>query len=601
MASSGSFEGSIQSGHYKIRVDWSISSQSVANNTSTVIANLYLVNDWSLNIGARTNEHYITINGVTTYLSSPSISSTGTHHIGSATTVITHNDDGTKSISISAGFAIKATLSSTYYSNITASTTVALTTIARASQPTLSATSVNFGNSITIYSNRASTSFTHHLYFSLNGGSMNAVKEGITDSYTWTVPASLMNYVTAATTATITIRLYTFNGDVNIGYKQVSFTATVPSSVKPSISAITCTDPTGYLTNLGGYIQSKSTCKIAVTASGTYSSTIKSYKIIANGTTYTANNSTTGVLKTAGTNTITVTVIDSRGMSATATTTITVLAYSPPTISTLTAVRCLSNGTEDADGAYMKITFGASITSLNNRNARTFIVYYKLQSASSYTVAKDFSSAYTVSSSVVIAADEDSSFDIRAVAADTFNSVDANVVLGTAFTLMDFRNTGKGISIGKVSESDIFECAMDAEITGALTVGSVKTDSGADLDTVAKNMINTIGYTANNTNTALLLGSNTVRLKVRRWSVALSGTSDVTISTGIAVVNVYDIRAYCTNTGNLFPLPSVGHSSAVSGHNNYDIAFYMDTTGTIHIKPYSDRSGYSAYITVYYI
>ena len=49
MASSGSFSGSIHSGHYVLRVDWS-QSQNISDNTSTITCKLYLVNDWSLSI-----------------------------------------------------------------------------------------------------------------------------------------------------------------------------------------------------------------------------------------------------------------------------------------------------------------------------------------------------------------------------------------------------------------------------------------------------------------------------------------------------------------------------------------------------------------------
>ena len=52
MASGGSFSGSIHSGHYVLRVDWT-QTKNVSANTSTVTAKLYLVNDWSLSINGR--------------------------------------------------------------------------------------------------------------------------------------------------------------------------------------------------------------------------------------------------------------------------------------------------------------------------------------------------------------------------------------------------------------------------------------------------------------------------------------------------------------------------------------------------------------------
>ena len=61
MASSGSFSGSIRSGHYTVRVDWT-QAKNVSANTSTITCKIYLVNDWSLSISGRT-DNTITIDG----------------------------------------------------------------------------------------------------------------------------------------------------------------------------------------------------------------------------------------------------------------------------------------------------------------------------------------------------------------------------------------------------------------------------------------------------------------------------------------------------------------------------------------------------------
>ena len=113
MASSGSFSGSIRDGHYKLRVDWS-QSKNVSANTSTVTCKLYLVNDWSLNISGR-SDNTCTIDGSAQTFSSPAISSTGTHLLGTVSRTVNHASDGSKTLTISAVFQIRATLSGTYY------------------------------------------------------------------------------------------------------------------------------------------------------------------------------------------------------------------------------------------------------------------------------------------------------------------------------------------------------------------------------------------------------------------------------------------------------------------------------------------------------
>ena len=88
MASSGSFSGSIVSGHYQLRVDWS-QAQNVSANKSTITAKIYLVNDWSLSINSRTSS--ITINGTSQNYSSSSISTTGTHLLATVTQEVAHD------------------------------------------------------------------------------------------------------------------------------------------------------------------------------------------------------------------------------------------------------------------------------------------------------------------------------------------------------------------------------------------------------------------------------------------------------------------------------------------------------------------------------
>ena len=111
MASSGSFSGSIRDGHYKLRVDWS-QSKNVSANTSTITCKLYLVNDWSLSISGRT-DNTCTIDGTALTFSSPAIGSTGTHLLGTVSKTVNHASDGSKSLTISAVFQIRATLSGT--------------------------------------------------------------------------------------------------------------------------------------------------------------------------------------------------------------------------------------------------------------------------------------------------------------------------------------------------------------------------------------------------------------------------------------------------------------------------------------------------------
>lgn len=460
MALSGSFSGSVFNAHHKVRVDWT-GTQNIANNTTTITAKMYYVHDWSISIGARNNAHSITIDGTTTTFSSSAISAnSGEHLIGTATKTIQHNSDGAKSISMSASFALKVTLNGTYYSNITASATITLDNITRGSQPTLSASSVALGSAVTINTNRTSDKFTHTLTYAFNGAS-GTIASGVGDSVKWTPPLELAKQIPSSTSGTVSIRCKTYNGSSLVGETIVSLVITVPTSAIPVISKIAFTDPNGYAETYG-YVQNKSKVQITVTAEGIYDSEIKSYKILLNGNTYTSNNTITGVLTNVGENVVTVTVTDSRGRTATKKATFTVLAYTSPTISVLTASRCLSDGTSDEDGGYVKIVVGATITALNNTNTKAFKLTYKKSTDDSYTTVKKWTDSYTVGETVIAVADADYSYNIRFAVADAFGASVADVSIGSAFTLMDFNSSGKGIAFGKVSEQDAFECALEA-------------------------------------------------------------------------------------------------------------------------------------------
>ncbi|MCM1220289.1 MAG: DUF859 domain-containing protein, partial [Lachnospiraceae bacterium] len=121
MAETTSFSGSICNGHYKLKIDLNV-NQNLDDNTSNITAKIYLINDWSLNISERNeSQNYIMIDGVKYNFSTPSVTTTGTHLLATVNSdSINHNSDGSKSVNISCYFAVTATISGTYYSNISA-------------------------------------------------------------------------------------------------------------------------------------------------------------------------------------------------------------------------------------------------------------------------------------------------------------------------------------------------------------------------------------------------------------------------------------------------------------------------------------------------
>ena len=458
---------------YKITITQN--SQSVANNTSnvTVSVRVYRTNTGYTTYG--TGTVYCTINGTqytASITSDDKITSSGIV-LFSRTMNIAHNADGTKTL------ATSARITHDQFSSSSQSYSQALTTIPRATTPTLSASSVNMGADITISMPRASSSFDHTLTYKF-GSATGTIGSDLGTSKAWTVPLSLASQIPNGTSGTCTITCKTYNGSALIGTKTVSFTARVPSSVVPSISSLTVAEAvSGLAAQFGAYIQNKSKLKVTISATGSYSSTIKTYKTTISGKSYTGSSFTSGVLASSGTVTISTTVTDSRGRTATKSTTVSVLAYTAPKISTFTAVRANGLGAADDEGTMALARIKFAISALGNKNTKSYVVEYKPKSSDTWTEAAS-GSVYSYDSNMLlnINLDTDASYDLRLSITDYFNKdnpVRAFAEIATAFTLIDYHSGGKGLAFGKVSEiPDQMEINMDMDIHKNIFMGGAK-------------------------------------------------------------------------------------------------------------------------------
>ena len=472
MAVRGTITNSIHSGHYTLRISWS-ATQNVTNNTSTITADMYLVQDssWSLNIASRSNT--LSIDGVATSITSPAINNSGgrTTLLGSASRTVTHNGDGTRNVTISGTFNINATISGTKYTSITASATVTLDTIPRASSVTLSASTVTLGNSITATITRHSSNFTHRLRYSW-GQTSGTIATGVGTSYTWTVPLEFANGIPNGTSGTCYLTVDTMSGDTVIGSVTKSFTGTVPTNILPTIRSVALSDPSNAIpSDWGVYVKGKSTLNVITTASGAYGSTIASYSIRANGGVYAGANVTTGVLTQTGTQFVIVNVTDSRGRTTSQTVSYTVRDYKPPVVSVFDVRRVNDSGADDDDGLFAKVAYGASVSSAGGNNSGTLTIYYKPTTDTSWTTARSVTVSPSASGVVTISGiNTENAYDFKVVVTDTFTESAVDAQVQTAVVTMDYNASGKGIAFGKVSEYDAFECAMPAIFTNTFRV-----------------------------------------------------------------------------------------------------------------------------------
>lgn len=460
MATSGSKTVAVTSWDNLV-FSWSLSSQSVANNTSTVTWSLKLVATGSGRIDSSASKDWsVTVNG-TKYsgTNTVGISNNSTKTLASGTTVIKHADDGTKTFSYSFSQEFAITFSGSNIGTISGSGSGALTTIARASQPSCvtwpehTQNVGEFGDEISIHMNRKSASFTHTVRYQF-GSQSGTIATGVDTGTTWVIPLTLMNLIPNAVKGSGTIYVDTYNGSTKVGTKSCGFTATVPASVKPTC-AITVSDPTGYLTTYGNYVKGLSKFKVTVTPTLAYKSAIKTYNTTANGSKYTAASFTTGLLKSSGTLSVAATVVDSRGRSASASKSLTVLNYTAPSITKLTVGRCDADGTANEQGDHVQATFSATVTALNNKNKATYTLKYKKSTATTFTEAtiSALKDSYSVTNhKYVFAADTGSSYDVELSVADNHGTAIRTTSASTAFTLMHFGADGTSIGLLKVAE-----------------------------------------------------------------------------------------------------------------------------------------------------
>lgn len=293
---------------------------------------------------------------------------------------------------------------------------------------TLSASSVNFGSSVNIVTQDPnSVTLKYDIEYSFGGSSGTVGSNLSAGTKAWTVANALMSEIPNETSGVIAIIVTSKNAD---GYvystHRLSLTANVPASIKPSISALTVSEAATIPSALSGlYVQSKSKFSVSGTAAGSNGSTIQLYSTTIDGTTYSGASFTSNVITSSGTVAVVMTVTDSRGRTASKTTNVTVQAYTPPKVTSVSAYRCTSSSSNTAkiDGGYICIKPLGNISAVSNKNTKTCTVYYKKSTATSYSSVALSMSDYVLDTEYkIITADINSSWDVYVTLADAFST-----------------------------------------------------------------------------------------------------------------------------------------------------------------------------------
>lgn len=401
------FSGGIQIGSgqwdkYSLILKCWEDSYSIENNTSRVY--------WWVGIRSNTqyhnhqglSEHYkVVVNGSTVHDASHTVSCGSGQTVGIADgyTTVSHNADGSKSISVSASFSCDNT---SYYAPRTGSCSgsLTLTTIPRASSISIDSPSIECGNTININGSSASKNFTHKIYATWNGkkSELVTIASGTTTpSFSYTIPTSWEKDLPNSTSGIATFTLETFSGSNSVGSKSVNATIKVRSGVVPSIDSIKITDANSVCAGIGQIVQSQSRLNFAITYSGAQGSIVTSVSTEFEGQTYNNSSFTTGTVQGSGSISYTTTIYDSRGRSSQVSGKITVSAYSSPRLTNVTAKRANSSYVVDeASGTYALLHFKVGFTSLTGKNATSFYIQYRASGASSWTEINSWDNNYSL-------------------------------------------------------------------------------------------------------------------------------------------------------------------------------------------------------------
>lgn len=374
----------------------------------------------------------------------------------------------------------------------------------------LSTKSLTGGGTVTLTITTQSSSYKH--YYNLSFGSGMATGDVLvsagTTSVTISVPLNWSAQIPNATSKSGgTLTLKTYDGTKNVGSTSITgITYNVPASVKPSMGTITPSivrtiDNVTYADIGEIYAQNHCGVRVQASASGQQNATITSLTIkvgsysgnrynrtITGSTSSLSDDWTSGLLKTSGTNTITVTATDSRGRTNSASVDITVSAYAKPSGS-LRVWRVDSNGDEDDMGDYGKYELTKTYSQIGN-NSLTWTLAVSGNSASSPGDTDDLLPNNQLEFS------ETSEYTVTLTLADGLETTVITATLPSARFVMAFDSTGNKIGVMRFPNKAIptgKERTLEISDETQIYYGNIP----VDLEYGQENLTLETGFTAN--------------------------------------------------------------------------------------------------------
>lgn len=513
------------------------------------------------------------------------------------------------------------------------------------SASTLSFTSpLTLGSATTLTIDKAISSYVHTISYRFGSASGTIVSKTSASSVSWTPPIDLAQQIPSSISGTGNLTIETYSGSTKIGSKSYTFTANVPKSVKPTISGLNLSDDEGLFSTYGAYVQNYSRLKLQVTATPNQGSELKTYTFTVGEAIYTSTSNTITVnLPIAGISiAVNIKVSDARGRTSdTYSTNITVLEYSIPKVSKITAYRSNSGGVSSPEGTCLTVKFSGAISPLNELNTAVWTIHYKKKSDNYWTPSPisltDIPDVYNPTDVIQTLSDiaTDSAYSVRICAKDSVvgykYSIEVDIPAGYAFFATNPELSG--LSFGKEAvDENTLGIAWNAhfdknvqvdgtlETVGAATFGGnisgkyvtgtwLQTTEATDLGKAAGKVavLDDSGWVYSRTLAEMradLAAYETVTLTVVSDRLKdLSYTARYYPMLGMCFVRIYGKITADMYQGYDYDLLNIGsrapsYITALATKCGKDVMAAIKSDGTIVLRPQADGiNGYDIYIS----
>lgn len=400
------------------------------------------------------------------------------HTTSETTTTVYHNTDGTKVYNLNLGLETEVTqgananLNKYTLKRATINQSITLPTIPRASDFTVPTFTCGSAGAINI--TPVVSSFTHKVFYYF-GNVSGTISNSCTTSCSWIPSNDLAEQIPNSLNGVGSIVVDTYNGSTKVGSSSKTFTLYVNGSMYPTFTALTLKG--NNLLN-GYYVQGKSSVTAQIEdAAGSYGSTISSYNITGHNLSASSSSATSSILTQSGTLAYKATTTDSRGRTATKQQSIYVYPYSTPSVTFELLSRATSDKVANEQGEYVKVIINYVIISINNANAKSYTLDYRVKGSNSWTsligntLFTDYiNTGLEITTNVKLSVA--STYEFRIGVKDSYTTSYNYGEIGTVGCVLDFEQDG--IGVGKYREKGMLDVAGDVYTTGSLNAsGSI--------------------------------------------------------------------------------------------------------------------------------